>query len=138
MEQNTIKLSVDTGSILVDIDDKGEIIGRFRFNPNDPDILKRYEKVIESLETINVTENADADEIFRISDILKEQINYLLNYNVSDELFAKCNPLTLTSNGDFYVENIIDGIVGIIERTTDSRLKMKRAKIQKATAKYHK
>lgn len=138
MAQETMKLSVDTGSVLIDIDDKGEIIGQFRFNPNDIDIVKRYEKVAEALEAITVSEDAGADEILKVSDEIKVQFDYLLNYSVSSEIFSKCNPLTLTSNGDFYFESVIDGIAGLIERVMNERLKKKKAKISKATAKYHK
>lgn len=137
MGQETIKLSIDTGSIVVNIDDKGEIIGSFKFNPNDPDIVKRYEKVISALESITVPEDADANSIFLVSDELKKQIDYLLNYNVSDEIFAKCNPLTLTASGDFYVENVISGVASLIESFMNQRLEKKKAKIRKATAKYH-
>lgn len=138
MQLETMKLAIDTGSVLIEIDDKGEIIGKFRFNPNDPDIVKRYEKVADALNGITVPDDAEMDDIFKITDELKEQIDYLLNYKASEELFSKCNPMTLTASGDFYIENVIDGIAGLIEKTTDTRLKKKKAKIQKATAKYHK
>lgn len=137
MQTETMKLSIDTGSVLVEIDDKGEIIGKFRFNPNDLDIIKRYEKVVDALNNIDVPEDVKTDEIFKITDELKLQVDYLLNYKASEELFSMCNPLTLTANGDFYIENVLDGIGGLIEKTTDTRLKKKKAKIQKATAKYH-
>ncbi|MCD8047114.1 MAG: hypothetical protein LUD80_00725 [Clostridiales bacterium] len=53
-------------------------------------------------------------------------------------MFAKCNPLTLTADGDFYVENVLDGIAGLINSQTSQRVERKKAKIRKATAKYHK
>jgi len=53
-----IQLSVDTGAIVVDINDRGEIIGRIRFNPNDLDIARRYESVVSSLEKVSVPEKA--------------------------------------------------------------------------------
>lgn len=138
MEKEKMTLSVDTGSVLIDLEDNGEVIGQFRFNPNDIDIVKRYEKVIGDLENITVSENPDSDEIFRLSDEIKKQFDYLLNYNVSSGIFAKCNPFTLTADGDFYFEKVMDGIAGLIEKTMDQRLAKKKAKISKATAKYHK
>lgn len=138
MNQERMTLSVDTGSVIVDIDDKGEVIGHFKFNPTDLDIVRRYEKVIASLETITVPEDADADAILAVSDEIKKQMDYLLNYEVSSGIFATCNPLTLTENGDFYCENVIEGIGGLIEKIMDARIEKKTAKIQKATAKYHK
>lgn len=131
-------LSVDTGSILVNIEDKEETIGQFRFNPGDIDIVKRYKSVVESLNAISISENPSDEEIFAATDLIKQQFDYLLNYNVSDEIFKKANPLTPVKNGDFYCENVLDGISRIIEKTTEERLEKKKAKIQKATSKYHK
>lgn len=138
MKQETMTLSVDTGSILVNIDDKGDIIGQFRFNPADLDIVKRYKSVINAMNSIELSENPSDEEIFAATDEIKKQFDYLLNYNVSDEIFKKANPLTPVANGDFYCENVLEGIRGIIEKKTEERLEKKTAKIQKATAKYHK
>lgn len=137
-QQEVMTLSIDTGSVLINIDDKGEIVGSFKFNPSDLDIAKRYEKVVSALDAITLSDNPDPDDVFAISDELKRQIDYLLNYNVSSEIFAKCNPLTLTEDGDFFVEKVIDGIAGLIEKMMDQRIQKKKAKIKKATAKYHK
>lgn len=137
MSQEVMKISVDTGSVLINIDDKGEIIGQFRFNPSDIDIARRYEKVIDYLNSVSLNENPTDEEIFAFTDELKKQFDYLLNYNVSDEIFKKCNPLTPVSNGDFYCENVLSGIGNLIESVTKQRLQKKAAKIKKATAKYH-
>ena len=137
MSQENMKLSVDTGSVLIDIEDKWEAIGRFRFNPNDLDIVRRYDNVVKALESIEVPENSDVNTLLSVSDEIKEQLDYLLNYKVSDEIFKKCNPLTLTADGDFFVEKVIEGIAALIENTTNQRIKKKKAKIKKATSKYH-
>ena len=138
MAQEVMTLSVDTGSALINVDDKGEIIGQFRFNPSDMDIVRRYETVVDALNAITIAEDAGADELLKISDEIKKQFDYLLNYNVSEGIFAKCNPFSMTAGGDFYFENVLDGIAGLIEKTTNQRIEKKRKKIEKATAKYHK
>ncbi len=138
MAQEVMTLSVDTGSVLINVDDKGEIIGQFRFNPSDMDIVRRYETVVDALNAITIAEDAGADELLKISDEIKKQFDYLLNYNVSEGIFAKCNPFSMTAGGDFYFENVLDGIAGLIEKTTNQRIEKKRKKIEKATAKYHK
>lgn len=138
MAQEVMTLSVDTGSVLINVDDKGEIIGQFRFNPSDMDIVRRYETVVDALNAITISEDAGADELLKISDEIKKQFDYLLNYNVSEGIFAKCNPFSMTAGGDFYFENVLDGIAGLIEKTTNQRIEKKRKKIEKATAKYHK
>ena len=132
-----LELTVDTGKTTVPIREKdGELIGELTFNPNDFDILKRYEKVVEALEHFDVPE--DADGVFAVSDEIKKQIDFLLNYPTSEGIFAKCNPLTLTENGDFYFENVLDGIASIIEQVTNQRVQKKLEKVRKATVKYHK
>ena len=129
-------LDVDTGSVVVEIRDKGETIGEFKFNPNDSDIIKRYENVVEGLQSIKIPENDNMEAIFVVSDEIKKQFDYLFNYNVSESVFCKCNPLTLTASGDFYCEEVLEKIANIIEKVTEQRIKKKKAKIQKATAKY--
>lgn len=136
MAQETLKLSVDTGSVLVDIDDNGKTVGQFRFNPGDLDILRRYKDVIANFEAITLPENPDEEAILAVGDEIKKQIDYLLNYNVSADIFAVCNPLTPTASGDFYFENVIEGIAGLIEKTTGKRIEKKMAKIRKATKAY--
>ena len=69
----TMALNVDTGSILVEVKDKGEKIGEFRFNPCDLDIAKRYEKVADVLSNLKVSDDPDMDEVFAFSDKIKEQ-----------------------------------------------------------------
>lgn len=138
MAQEILTLHVDTGAQIINIDDKGEIIGQFRFNPADLDIIRRYPKVVDSLNAMKLPDDPTDEQFFAATDEIKRQFDYLLNYNVSDELFSKCNPLTPVSNGDFYCENVLDGIAGIIERVMKQRVEKKKAKIQKITAQYHK
>lgn len=138
MPQEILTLHVDTGAQIINIDDKGETIGQFRFNPTDLDIVKRYEKVVEKMSAITLPEKPDEKDILSVSDEIKDSFDYLLNYKVSDGIFAKCNPLTPITNGDFYFENVMEGIANLIEKTMNQRIEKKRAKIQKATSKYHK
>lgn len=136
MDTNKIILDVDTGSVEVEIRDKGETIGAFKFNPNDLDIIKRYENVIDELQNMDFPEGADEKAVFALSDEIKKQFDYLLNYNVSESIFCKCNPFTLTTAGDFYCEDVLMKIADVIEKVTEQRIKKKQAKIKKATAKY--
>lgn len=142
MAQEKMKLSVDTGSVLIDIDDRGEIFGQFRFNPSDFDIIRRYEQVVKKLEDVanmlSDNDNPTEDDIFAASDEVKKQFDYLLNYNVADQIFAKANPFTPLANGDLYCENVLNGIASLIEDTMNKRINNKMKKIQSATAKYHK
>lgn len=131
----------DSGFVTVPIiDGDGSKLGSFKFNPNDFDILKRYEHVVSELENLEIPENdgQEAEALFAVSDKVKELLDYLLNFKVSQDIFAICNPFSLTGDGDFFVERIIEGIGGLIESTMNQRLAKKQAKIRKATEKYHK
>lgn len=137
-EKEIMKVSVDTGSIIVEIEDMGEVLGSFRFNPNDPDIIKRFEQVGNVFSGLEMPETVTEEVLFDMSNRIKEQFDYLLNYKVADDIFSVCNPLTLTRKGDFYCENILDVIAEVVEKTMDERIKKKEARIKRATAKYHK
>lgn len=137
MAQEVMTLHVDTGSQLFNIDDKGDIIGQFKFNPSDPNILRRYEQVVEKLEAIDIPEDATQEQLFSATDEIQVQLDFLLNYKVSDQIFSKANPLTPLESGEFYFENVVNAIGSIIESVTDQRIEKKLKKIQNATAKYH-
>ena len=137
MPGENYEIRVSTGKITVPIiDSDGETVGKITFNPTDVDILKRYEAVIDALNAITVPDGADADAIFTVSDELKRQVDFLLGYPVSEEIFGRCNPLTLTDTGDFYIEAVLAGIGELLEQITKQRIERKKAKIRKAAAPY--
>lgn len=136
-QENKLELKIDTGFETIPVfDEDGEQIGQFKFNPSDIDIVKRYKQVVETFNSIVVPENADDNVILEISDKIKEQIDYLLNSKTSDAIFV-CNPLTPLPSGKIFAEEVIEKIAGLIEQVTDKRLEKTKAKIRKATAKYH-
>ena len=134
-----IRKKVKTGAVNVVLtNENDEEIGKFSFNPNDLNIIKRYDEVVKKLDSIELSEDAKEDEIFELTDEIEKQIDYLLNAKTAKGIFAECNPLTLTESGDFFVEIILEQIGDIVEQVTDKRIKKKQAKIKKATSKYHK
>lgn len=131
------EIRVNTGKVTVPvIDSDGEELGRITFNPADADILRRYKATLEALNKITIPSNPTEDEILAISDELKRQMDVLFAYPVSEGLFAKCNPLTFTDSGDFYIETVINGIGVLLEQITKQRVAEKKAKIRKASAPY--
>ena len=135
MEELRRKVKTGALNVVLTNEDDAEI-GRFSFNPVDLNIIRRYEEVVANLEKMEVPEDATEKDILELSDRLEEQIDYLLNSKASKSVFAICNPLTLTESGDFFIENIIVEIADVIEQVTDQRIK--KAKIKRATSKYHK
>lgn len=138
-----LKLKVNTGAVKVAVEDEnGRKIGEFEIIPTDGDIINRYGKVVDFLNNIKFDQEASEDEkeekIRQFSAQIREQLDYLLNYPVSENIFRRCGPLTVTQNGDFFFVSVLDGICNIIEQLTNKRTKKKLNKIKSATAKYHK
>ena len=47
-EQNNIPvLSVDSGVMLIDVNDNGKVIGQIEFNPSDIGMLRRHDEVVD-------------------------------------------------------------------------------------------
>lgn len=132
-----IKLNINTGIIKVIIGDEDTQLGSFRFNPSDIDIVKRYDKVVGDIEALKITNETTYEEVLDISEQLKKCMDYLLNYDVSEDIFKVCNPLTPTTDGDFYFEHVLEGVGNVIESVTKERLERKHQKIKKALEKYN-
>jgi hypothetical protein len=132
-----MKLSVDTGSITVELEDKnGNVIGEFEFVPTDTDILKRFDAVVDAMNNLQMGDNPTAEAIVQASDTVREQFDYLLGGKVSDGIFAKCGPFTTVKSGNFFFEEVLEGIGNLIESTTKQRINKKLSKARKAAAKY--
>lgn len=138
-----LKLEVDTGASTIEVVDKdSEKLGEFKFNPSDPGIVKRYENVIDFFNGVefgqDLTDDQKIEEIGKLISAIQEQFNYLLGYKVDESLFGTCSPLAVIANGDFYFENVLEGIGNLVSKTTNQRVSKKLAKVKKATAKYNK
>lgn len=136
----TLKLQVETGVVTVEVEDEhGRSIGQFDFNPSDSNILKRYGAVVDrfsamDLDTEAMTEQERAQAVDGICDQIREQFDYLMGYDVSEGLFGRCGPLTVTKDGSFYFEKVLDSLGGLIEKVMKKRLDRKLARIRKAAA----
>jgi len=135
------KLKIDTGAITIPVQDEdGEELGSIKFNPADMDIIVRYQNGIDQFSNIELSndENLTIEEYKSVCDQIKAIYDYIFAYNVSEVVFAKSSPLTPLKNGEFYCENVLNGMIGIVEKVIDKRIEKKMAKIKKATSKYHK
>lgn len=141
MSEN-LKLSVNTGAMLIDIEnEKGRKIGEFEFIPTDSNIVYRYESVVDYFNSVQIkdglTDDETIEEMKKLSGEFREQINYLLGGKAADTIFQECGPLTIIANGDFFIENVLEGIGRLIEDVYKQRIQKKVNKIKKATGKYH-
>ena len=140
---DVMKLQVETGTVTVQLEDEqGQVIGQFELNPADSNILKRYGAVAEHFGAIRLEETEDEqkqlEQMNALADDIAGQFDYLLGGGVAEGIFAKCGPLTVTKNGDFFFEQVLEGIGSLVERITKKRLDRKLARIKRATAKYEK
>lgn len=134
-----MNLSIDTGSVRIAINDNtGAEIGFFTFIPTDTDIIKRFNDVAANVESYTLGDDPKAEDVVKLSDMIKSQFDLLMNGEVSENIFQKCSPLTLLPNGNFFFESVLEGIAGLIEKTTNQRVDKKLARVRAATAKYHK
>ncbi len=134
-----MKLKVDTGAVTVEVEDEhGQVIGQFQFNPADSNILKRYGAVADFFAGVSLDGEMDdqqrARQMEKLADDIAGQFDYLLGPGVSEGVFAQCGPLTVTKNGDFFFEQVLEGVGGLIESVTKKRLDKKLARIRRAVA----
>lgn len=120
----------------------GEVVGRFRFNPTDINIRKRYSLVVSELENIgnrlSEIEDDNIDDVLdRAEEDIKAQIDFLFDSNVSSEFFSITSPFSIMANGEYFFVNVIDCIAKIVESETGERMKKLKAKVSKYTKKYH-
>lgn len=130
------ELVLDTREWIEIKDTRGNVTGGFYWNPSDLDVAKRCEKVVEVFENLHVDENAGDDELYKVSDEIKKQFEYLLNTDVS-ALF-QINPLSPRPDGTLYAEYLLDVITTFIETEMDMRVKHTSTRIKKYTEKYKK
>ena len=130
------ELVLDTREWIEIKDTRGNVTGGFYWNPSDLDDANRCEKVVEVFEKLHVDENAGDEELYKVSDEIKKQFEYLLNTDVS-ALF-QINPLSPRPDGTLYAEYLLDVITTFIETEMDVRIKRTSARIKKYTGKYKK
>lgn len=136
------KIVVDRGLEEYTIEDKnGTVLGKFEMNPADMEMVKRYEHVADAVAHIadDVDESKDiVDILAEMEEKLNKQIDFLFNSKVSQSFFSITSPFTVLTNGEFFVENVLNAIGGLIEAETGKRFKKVQTKIDKYASKYHK
>lgn len=136
---NVIK--INDGSEVFDIvNQRGELFGQFTFIPSDFDLVKRYDETVKAFEQmqaeLNSADNPSMDIIKELDRKMGEQVDYLFNAQVADKFFSITSPFTILNSGQFFVENVINAIRGVIEEKRDVKLKAVQSHVQKYTQKY--
>lgn len=122
------------------------------FNPTDTNLLVRYEQVKKTIEKAikDMPEETDMKEeiseenlkktsaILKKTDkLIKEQLNYLFDTDVSKVVFGNMNALSM-ANGEFLAVRFISAIEPIMKKEVLSAAKASEKRIAKHTAKYKK
>lgn len=133
-----LRLHVDTGAVTYHIyDADGEEIGKVKFTPTDTGIMERHNKVVEYLNSIEFKDDMDTEmQVVDLDKKICAQFDYLFGRPVSKDLFALAKPLTPLENGDYFFENVLDGIGDVIKEAYQRRLQKKLEKVAEATKEY--
>lgn len=118
-----------------------------RFNPSDIAILKRLDeaknKILEAMQVekdieldvegkpIETLENA-SKVVKHIDDTIKEQINYVFDYNVSDVVFGKQSPMANIKGLPLYVR-FMESVKPVIESAMKEEAEKSRKRVNKYT-----
>ncbi len=138
---NSNRITIDDGSRVYDIVNKrGELLGQFPFVPSDIGIIDRYKHTIQVFDELQTSINDKSDEtaITEMSEKMKKEIDYLFNADVSGTFFKITGPFSILGSGEFFVENVIRAVQGVIETETGTRLERTKSRASKYTERYHK
>lgn len=133
------RIVIDDGRKEFVIENKlGEELGRFSLNPSDTNIVKRYDEVAEDFARLdNILNQEDTTKGWsEAEDFIKEKLDYILGYNVSDDFFKIMGAFTPLASGKFFAEEVIDAIGRVISSETGARVKKLTANLSKYTSKY--
>ena len=122
------------------------------FNPNDKNLLKRFNEGMEMLnkdfeeikgfvdskgDTFDEEMNASVEVLDMFENKLRDMLNYVFNADVYDVVFNGANPLS-TSGGKLIVENFLDGIGDLLKSEIDKENKKAMDNIKKYQKAYKK
>lgn len=127
-----------------------------RFNPADPNLIKRVTQARENirkaqekiegmavdLDIASVDEDADeasADVLQEIEDVIRDQVNYIFNADIYDTAFAGQSPICIVGEEKEYLfEAFIKSVLPIIEEETKEYSEASQKRIDKYTKEYEK
>ena len=135
------RIRIDDGSKAYEIENQdGEVIGVFRFNPSDSNIVRRYEEVQKKIEEYAQTLDDDTStEVWNAAqDELEKAVSELVGADLSKSFFSVCGAFSPMANGALYIENVLDVIGNIIQKETKTCMKKAQARIDKYTKDYKK
>lgn len=130
------RIKIDDGTKTYEIvNQDDEVMGIFKFNPSDSNIIKRYDAVVEALQEYADEAQGEVltqERFNEAQDKITAMMDDLVNGDVKGSFFSICGPLTPMENGNLFVQTVLESIGAVIEKETKQRIK----KIDEKTAKY--
>lgn len=126
----------------------GQVLGDVYISPDDYNILERaktaeknIQEHIRDLEkqskSLSDNEEELATVISGVDQKVKKEIDYLFDYPVSEVVFGNTHCLS-TRRGVYFVENLLKGIMPVIERTVSEEAAASQKRMNKYLSDYQK
>ena len=129
------------------VNEKDEELGVIRINMTDFDFFNRTKEAEKQIMSIMQRfkelhgKNLETEEIFAsISELdkeIKEQLNYMFDYDVSSVVFGNTNCLSI-GDGQPFVTRFLQSIIPVIKRDIEKENRQSKQKMSKYTKRYHK
>jgi hypothetical protein len=136
---NQLCISVDSGKIEVPIIDKHthEKLGQLVFAPNDTNIVERYEEVVSFWKNYKMPEEDSLEAVKKAEKEISDQLSYLINADAEKAFFSILGPFSPMDDGKIFMEQVLDGVAQVIEKTLNANVTKVQRRVNKYVAKYH-
>lgn len=140
-------IEIDDGFVEVEVKNQfGEHVGAIRINPGDINIIAREEEaerkikqILEEVQDAASEEGEDEDVIERklleLDAKIKEQIDILFDYKVSETIFKNQHCLAV-SHGRYYIERLLEAFEPVIAKIVEKETKESQKRMDKYLKKY--
>lgn len=134
---DSYKIKIEDGRIPVTIhNERNEELGVVYINPNDFNLLNRLDEVKKNISGISMKEENTTEEKIKEMDMLiREQVNYLFDYNVSDIVFKNQHSLS-TLKGTTFIERLLNALTPVIREIIEKETKESEKRMEKYTKPY--
>lgn len=111
-------IQINDGRKTYDIQNQdGEVVASVTFKPNDFNILRRCDAVVEDLKNIITSIKdvpANSKALTEKEDEVKTKINELFSADVSSPFFNILGAFSPVGNGRLFVEDVVEKLIGIV------------------------
>lgn len=131
------RIKINDGSKSYEIVNQNDrVLGVFTFNPTDVNMVEKYNSIAGEIEaSLKQANDGNEQTLIEVSKQIKEKISELIGGN-TDMFFNITSPLSPLSNGQLFIENLMEAIGQIIETEMNVRVKKIRARMNKYTGNY--